>query len=174
MRLGGHIVLLGEMGSGKTSVGEALAVRLGWPLADSDKAIEASQGVTGAVLAAELGVSYLHALERQALTGTLASPVPTVIAAAASVVDDLAIRAILANRLCIWLVADPDVIASRISGQGHRRELAPGEEEIIDRRVPLYKELATHRFDTTDSTPSEVAAAIASRLGLDGHQEISD
>lgn len=172
MKIAGHVVLLGEMGSGKTSVGEAIAARLGRPLVDSDATIEASQGVTGAVIAAVRGVSHLHTLEREALIEALASPSPTVIAAAASVVDDRAVRSMLADRLCVWLTAHPEAIAARISGQTHRRSLAEDERDIIDRRRPLYQELASLEIDTTSMTPSEVADAIVSRLGLNGPSDV--
>ena len=168
MKIAGHVVLLREMGSGKTSVGEAIAARLGRPLVDSDSIIEASQGVTGAVIAAERGVSHLHALEREALIEALASSSPTVIAAAASVVDDPGVRSMLADRLCVWLTAHPEAITARISGQTHRRSLADDERDIIDRRRPLLQQLASVEFDTTSTTPSQVAKAIVSWLESGG------
>ena len=82
----GHLVLVGMMGTGKTTVGTVLAQRLGRPLIDSDAEVEARTGRTVREIFETDGEAAYRALETEALVDALASPVPAVIAAAGGVV----------------------------------------------------------------------------------------
>jgi shikimate kinase len=119
------IVLVGLMGSGKTTVGHLLAERLGYRFLDNDAGIEAEYEATGAELAERLGVEQLHRIEAAQLARALESfgSEDVVIAAAASVVDDPASRSRLADPTVVWLDADPAYLAGRLDGEGHRRSL---------------------------------------------------
>lgn len=146
-------------------VGIVLAGLIGRDLADSDLAIEARFGTTGAVIAAEHGVSHLHRLERDVLLEALLSPRPMVIASAASVVDLESTRTRLAEETCVWLTATADAIASRVGGSSHRRVIGPGDQATVAARAEHYHGLATTRVDTTLLDPAEAAEVIVSRLG---------
>ena len=82
-----HVVLVGLMGSGKTTVGRLVASSLGWPMRDSDTEIEAREGRTVRELDESVGTVAMHALEAEALLASLASPVPSVILAAVRAPD---------------------------------------------------------------------------------------
>src|SRR5258707_15898480 len=82
-----HIAIIGLMGAGKTTVGRALAARLGWTWRDSDATIEAATGETVRQLRDEEGVDAMHGREAAALLTALAEDPPSVISAAASVID---------------------------------------------------------------------------------------
>src|SRR5262249_45956694 len=86
-REGRHVVLVGLMGSGKSTVGHALARRLGRPFVDNDEALEARSGRSARAIADADGADALHRLEAQALVDALARPEPAVVAMAASVVE---------------------------------------------------------------------------------------
>ena len=60
----GHVVLVGLMGSGKTTVGEALAAALGVPRHDSDADIERDTGLRGRDLAARQLAPVKHRLQQ--------------------------------------------------------------------------------------------------------------
>src|SRR5215208_4289943 len=77
-----HVVVVGLMGSGKTTVGRALADRLGWPFRDSDPEIQAVTGRTVRELRDDLGVDAMHDLEADQLLDALAAPGPAVVAPA--------------------------------------------------------------------------------------------
>jgi shikimate kinase len=122
-----HIVLIGPMGAGKTTIGRALAERLGCPFEDSDEAIIRTLGRTGAEIADEDGVEALHAIELETFVALLRDPVPMVIAAAESVVDKEQGRDSLRSSVAVWLDAEPGELARRRSASDHRRAMTPTE-----------------------------------------------
>jgi shikimate kinase len=141
-----HWVLVGLMGSGKTTVGRALAARTGRALIDNDQQLLATTGQTARQLADSLGSEALHDLERAALVTALDHPVPAIITAAASVVEDAAVRALLGRRaLVAWLDVDPAVSAQRVGAQHHRplgADAARVLQEQAEDRAALFAEVA--------------------------------
>jgi shikimate kinase len=113
------------MGAGKTTIGRSLAERIGYRFIDNDAGIEAEYDATGAQLAGQLGVEGLHRIEADQLANALGSfgAEPVVIAAAASVVDDEAGRALLEDHSVVWLDASPTYLAGRLGQDDHRRKL---------------------------------------------------
>jgi shikimate kinase len=150
------------MGSGKTSLGKRLASSLGRDFHDSDITIQASTGRSGREIAESDGVDTLHALERDALLQGLTRPEPSVIAAAASVVDDPGARAALQDVYCVWVKADPRILEERVSRGSHRRTVASSEH--LERRESAFAALADIVIDTGESTPDETAARVAAGI----------
>ena len=100
-------MVMGAMGSGKTTLGRRLAEALGREFHDSDRSIERRTGKSGREIAETEGVAALHRLEKDVFLEALADHVPAVIAAAASVIEDAHVRQGLAGAFCIWVTADP-------------------------------------------------------------------
>ena len=161
----GHIVLVGLMGSGKTTVGAALAEALHVPLRDSDADIERETGMTGRQHAARDGIDALHALEGRHLLEALGRPGTTVISAAASTLDDPACRAALREpqHLVVWLDASPAALATRLEPDDHRPAIGPDVAEVLARqaiqRTPALREVADLTLDAT-LPPRELVQAI--------------
>ncbi len=144
----GHIVLVGLMGSGKTTVGVALAAALGVPHRDSDADIERETGMSGRHHAARDGIDALHTLESRHLLEALGQPGTTVISPAASTLDDPASRAALRDprHLVVWLDASPAALAARLKPDDHRPAIGPDMAEVLERqaveRTPALREVA--------------------------------
>ena len=169
MSLDAHLVVTGLMGVGKTTTAEALAATLGCDAYDSDDDIQRLFGRTGADLAASVGVPELHRMEAAVLLGRLASETPSVIAAAASVVEDERCREVLHRRArVIVLHASLDQIARRVKTGRHRRPMAGAEmAELAARRAPLFADVATLELDAALPTDELVAAALAALAATD-------
>jgi shikimate kinase len=161
-----HLVLIGLMGVGKTTVGEVLATRLGRQLADSDLRIEAMTGRTVKQILEADGVHAMRHAEAAALFDALADEQPRVIAAAAGVVLDPDDRERLraADAEVVWLTADPTVLAPRTATRAHRPWLdadAVGTlRRMQDEREPLYREVADRAVAVDGLTPDEIADRI--------------
>lgn len=141
-----HVVVIGLMGSGKSSVGEPLAERLGRPYLDNDRLLRQRTGRTAREIAEADGIGALHRAEAGSLLAALSSPQPSVVGAAASTVESEEVRAALRRHFVVWLDTDLDVLVDRVGAKDHRpidgdpRALL---EEQHRRRAPLYREVAS-------------------------------
>ncbi len=167
-----HVVMVGLMGSGKTSVGRRLAAQLGRPYRDSDKDVEAATGRTARELGDRDGVDAMHALEARLLLDALADPEPSVISAAASTVEVPECRAAMgaSDIAVVWLRAAPEILAKRFSAKDrHRPEFGSSPEAFLaeqaERRNPLFASLDPIVIDVDRIRPREAAAQAMAALG---------
>lgn len=162
------VVLVGLMGSGKTSVAQRLAAALGRPLRDSDADLRARFGASAAEQVAAEGQRVLHDREQRHLLDALAQEPPPVIAAAASVVDDGSCRAALGPAFVVWLDAPPRVLAERMRDGDHRPHYDPDLERMLstqhERRAARFRQVADLVVDVTGPDPDEVAQTILTAL----------
>ncbi len=159
-----HLVLVGMMGCGKTTVGRQLAARLGWAFLDSDAMVEASTGSTVPELFAARGEAAFRAEESRVLAEALDAPGPTVLSAAGGTVLSPDNRALLARGMVVWLRADPSTLAARV-GSGTGRPLLDDDPAAalvaLDAvRRPLYEEVADVVIDVDDLDPATVVDRI--------------
>src|SRR3546814_15096822 len=124
-----HIVLLGLMGAGKSSVGRRVAKRLGRDLVDGDVVLdERTGGMTAAEVADSEGIDALHDMEAQIALDALASTTPAVIGPAASTIEVDAVRQALAHPLVAW----PKPPASSLA----ERSLSKAPPPLLDAGAP--------------------------------------
>lgn len=163
------ILLLGMMGTGKTSVGKAIARLTGWPYVDNDELVETATGrPPPAILDAE-GEGTLRAAETEALHRALALQPPAVAGVAGGTVLDPANRDLLrAAPGVVWLRARPDTLIRRVGSGAGRAWLQPDPAAAITRltatREPFYAEVADTVVDVDELTPKEAAAAVLHRV----------
>ena len=148
-----HLVLVGLMGTGKSTVGRRVAATLGRPFLDSDELIEQATGRTVRQIWRTDGESAFRVLETDALRGALASEPPAVIAAAGGVVLSAANRDALndADATVVWLSADPEVLINRATRGVHRPLLDDDPEAALRamavERADLYRAVADVTID---------------------------
>jgi shikimate kinase len=134
------------MGSGKTTVGRGVAEALGWAFFDSDLSIVARTGRNGREIALAEGVDELHRLELQVFFEALVTPWPSVVAAAASVIDDVVARQALDATFCVRVTADPEILGQRSYQGSHRRTVSRSEH--LGHRTALFEQVADLVVDT--------------------------
>lgn len=161
-----HIVLVGMMGAGKSSVGRVLAQRLGRRLLDSDEMIEERTGQTVREIWNAEGEPAFRALETTVLAEAVAADEPSVIAAAGGVVLSEANRAVLAasGAHVVWLLADVELLLDRVKNGMHRPLLDDDPEgtlrAMFETRESLYKEVADAIVSVDNRTVNDVAGAV--------------
>ncbi|MEV0586151.1 shikimate kinase [Nonomuraea sp. NPDC050310] len=159
------VVVIGLMGSGKTTVSTLLARALDLPLSDSDPWLRDHHRATAAELAAGQDPSVLHAREAAHVLEALRRP--QVIAAAASVVEDPGVRQALhdSGAFVAWLDAPDAVLRERMKSGTHR----PGFDPAVmrARRQPYFERVADVKVDVGSKTPEQAAEQILQALVSD-------
>ena len=141
-------ILIGLMGSGKSSVGRRLAKRLDIPLIDLDDYIVTKAGRSIPEIFAEQGEEAFRDMESEALREVLGKP--AVVATGGGVVMREENRELLkAHPPVIWLKASPEFLADRIDGDSNRPLIAAGEtlkklQALAEVRYPLYEACADY------------------------------
>ena len=161
-----HVVLVGMMGTGKTTVGTIVARRLGRPFVDSDAQVMARTGRTVAEIWEAEGEDVFRRLEAEVLAAALAAEEPAVVAAAGGVVKDPENRRRMRDAgTVVWLRADPATLVPRVRRGLHRplvREDPLGVLTRLDEeRAGLYREVAHEVVDVEGRGASEIAELIA-------------
>lgn len=175
-----HTVLVGLMGSGKTSVGRRLA-GTAVPFVDTDAEIEQREGRSVRDIFATDGEPAFRSLEEEAVAVCLAADVPTIIATGGGAMESDATR-MLVNRaraegraFVVWLRAKPGELASRV-GRSTHRPLLDGDAagrlgELAAARAANYSAVADVVVDTDGLSPAEVAETVRAAVrgaGQDG------
>ncbi|MFF4186049.1 shikimate kinase [Streptomyces sp. NPDC001691] len=169
MSEGPLVVLVGPMGSGKSTVGALLAERLGAPYRDTDADIVAAEGRPISDIFIEDGEPHFRALERDAVRAALAEHTG-VLALGGGAILDPATRALLAPHPVVYLSMDVEEAVKRVGLNTARPLLAVNPRrqwrELMDARRHLYTEVARAVVATDERTPEEVAQAVLDALEL--------
>lgn len=141
-----NIVLIGMMGSGKTTVGKLLARRLRRPFVDTDALIEEREGRSIPDIFAQDGEDAFRALELDISLELSGKSGLAVACGGGLPLRDEAIAALKQNGLVFWLDRDPGETYDSLNISG--RPLAQaGREEFIKRyqgRAPIYRRWSDH------------------------------
>lgn len=165
---GRNLVLIGLMGSGKSTVGRMVAERLGRPFVDTDARIEAELGMSVAEVFARQGERAFRAAEAQAIRHVSALRGQVVAVGGGAVVAQDNVRHLKATGDVVLLEAEPAELAARVAGEGvqERPLLADGGDvearlgALLAERAEAYRQAA----DVTLSTSGRTAAQVADDL----------
>jgi shikimate kinase len=167
-RAGRHLVLVGLMGSGKSSVARRVGQRLGWRVVDLDAVVEATAQCSIPELFSRRGEQAFRDLETDALTTALADVEPSVLATGGGVVVRDLNRDLLRgahHAFVVWLDASPTALAARVAGTASTRPLLADDplgtlSRLAEQRTALYAEVAHHRIDTDAVQLDDVVDAV--------------
>jgi shikimate kinase len=175
----GHVVLVGMMGTGKSSVGQRVAEALGRPFLDTDALVEAHAGRTVTEIFAAEQEAGFRGREASAVEEAAGWAEPAVVATGGGAVLHPVNRARLsACGTVVWLTASAATLAERLGDCGKRPLLADGRraevvlQDLLDERGPLYADVADVTVGVDDLTREQVAecvlAAVASATPMPG------
>jgi shikimate kinase len=146
-----HIVLIGMMGSGKSTIGRAYAERILRPFFDTDLLVEAKAKRPVREIFAREGETAFRALETDVLLTTLQSETPSVIAAAGGTVLAAQNReAMQAFARVVWLRATPATLVHRVGHRGSRGHRPLIDDNPLQRITQLVRDRQDLYIETSD------------------------
>lgn len=166
-----HLVLVGLMGSGKSSVGRRVAEAIGRSFVDTDQLVEQREGRSIRDIFADVGEFGFRDIESTVLAEVLASPVSSVVATGGGIVVRESNRRLLDPHLVVWLRASVDTLATRLVSGASRRPLLDGDvrRRLVDldqERRPLYGAVASIIVDVDDLALPEVVQAVVTSMEM--------
>ena len=165
----GNIILVGLMGSGKTSVGKVLARLLEKQFIDSDHEIERVTGVRIPVIFEIEGEAGFRAREHRMIAELIARQNILLATGGGAVLSSENRDLLRANGTVIYLRAPVKSLLKRTQRDRNRpllQVLDPAAKltELFERRDPLYREIAHLIVDTGNQSVRTLAAQIESKL----------
>lgn len=164
------ILLVGLMGSGKTSVGKRLAKKLNLPFVDGDQEIEKAAGLSLVDVLKCFGEEEYRAGEKRVMKRLLQGNPCVLASGGGSFVAEQTRQLAKLNAVTIWLKADVDVLYNRTAGRKHRPFLEGNDshlknklEKYISEEYPYYSEadiIVETKEEQVDNTVLRVIEAI--------------
>ena len=143
------IVLVGLMGAGKSTVGRRLAKRLKMAFVDSDNEIEAAADRSIAEIFEQYGEESFRDGERRVIARLIEGPPKVIATGGGAFMNERTRRLILSTCIAVWLDADPEILAERVTRRDTRpllrnKEALPFLRDLAEIRNPIYAEAHIH------------------------------
>ena len=155
-----NLILIGFMGTGKSSVGRRVASSLGYRFVDTDKEIVDQEGQEIADIFAERGEEVFRQIETQVLERCCQSDKQIISTGGGIVIREENRKILAAGGLVIWLRAEPESVYDRTKHNTDRPLLATDDpqqtiKDLLESREPLYKQCADLIVSTDDLSLDE-------------------
>ena len=146
-----NIILIGFMGSGKTTFGKWIAANKKMEFVDTDELIEKENGITISDIFASKGEVYFRNLETDMLNKLLERDTQNCVISVKE--ENRALLSQLGTVVYLW--ADADELVKRLSGDNTRPLLAGGNlkekiNTLMDARKEIYDSVSDIKIDTKD------------------------
>ena len=166
------ILLVGLMGSGKTSVGKRLAKKLNLPFIDGDQEVEKAAGLSLVDVLKCFGEEEYRAGEERVMKRLLQGEPCVLASGGGSFVPEETRKLAKKNAITVWLKADVDVLYSRTAGRKHRPFIKGNEDHLKDKlekyiaeEYPYYSEadiIVETKEEQVENTVKRVLEALNS------------
>jgi shikimate kinase/3-dehydroquinate synthase len=163
------IVLVGMMGSGKSSIGRRLAALLEVPFNDADTAIEQAAGMTIDDIFRVHGEPYFRDGEERVIRRLLRAGSQVLATGGGAILSAKTRAEIASGAVSIWLKAPVELLLQRVSRRDNRPLLKTGDpraviERLLAERTPYYS-MADLVIESRDAPHEMVVDEVLSQLG---------
>jgi shikimate kinase len=165
---GVNLYLIGMMGAGKSTLGKALAVQLGYRFLDTDTVIEQVAGQPITEIFATSGEAAFRELETQVL-GQLAAYKAMTIATGGGIILKRQNWSYLRHGIVVWLDVPIEVLCDRLQHDTTRPILQGGDlaqklQTLLDQRQSLYAQADVRISITADESPADLAQRVLAEI----------
>lgn len=168
-----RVLVVGMMAAGKTTIGRAVADRLGWPYYDNDELLQRATGSDTRTFLEQHGEAALRRAESTALTVALTEGGPLVAGVAGGVVvDPLDRDRLRTGGFVVWLRASIETLVRRASGSDRpwlKDDPRAALTALYAGRADLYLSVASLVVDVDMLPPAAVADRIVAAVAAVGH-----
>ncbi len=140
------IVLIGMMGSGKSTVGKKLARKLNLQFYDSDKVLEEREALNIIDIHEFMGAKYFQQIEEEVIKEIIDYGTIILSTGGSSFMNENIRKFIKEKAVSIWLDVDFETIYERVSRRNTRPELIAAEDKkellikMIEERTPIFSQ----------------------------------
>ncbi len=165
-----NVVLIGYRGTGKSTVGKAVAAKLGRQVVSTDREIVRRAGSSIADIVAAHGWDYFRDLESTVCRDLAGQDNLVIDTGGGAVLRQQNVDVFKRNGRLIWLTASVATIAARIGGDTQRPSLTGTKshveeiQEVLAERIPKYQSAADVILATDGRSIDELAATILQHL----------
>ena len=168
-----NYVLIGFMGSGKSTIAAELSRMLHRPVLEMDEEIEKREGMSIPAIFSEHGEAYFRQLETDLLKETSALGGFLVSCGGGAAMREENVREMKKSGIIVLLTALPETILERVADDENRpllkgRKNTADIEALIEKRRPAYEAAANYQVATDQKTSAEIAGEILGILEKEG------
>ena len=166
-----NLILIGFMGTGKTSLGKLLAEKLGRGFIDIDQKIEQDAGLSIPQIFEKYGEKYFRELEKNAVKEITQRRGLVIATGGGTIKDEENLRLLKNSGVIVCLTTEPEEILRRTERRGERPTLDAEEDrlttikKLLAERQQFYSQ-ADYTIDTTDWSPLQIMNDICKRFRL--------
>ena len=166
-----NLILIGFMGTGKTSLGKLLAEKLGRGFIDIDQKIEQDAGLSIPQIFEKHGEKYFRELEKNAVKEITQRRGLVIATGGGTIKDEENLRLLKNSGVIVCLTTEPEEILRRTERRGERPMLDAEEDrlttikKLLAERQQFYSQ-ADYTIDTTDWSPLQIMNDICKRFRL--------
>lgn len=166
-----NVYLIGMMGSGKTAVGEALAVLTGLDFVDLDSRIEKRENRSISEIFASSGEAFFRRLETQAVRDASSGDHQIISTGGGVLTVSENLERMKAGGQAVYLETSLPELMRRLEGSQDRPLLKTADwkktlKQLLETREPGYRQTASFTVITDGKTPVQIAGEIAVLLGI--------
>src|SRR5262245_25832141 len=161
-----NIVLIGYRGTGKSTVGRALAAKLGRAVVSTDQEIIRRAGRSIPEIVAGHGWEYFRDLESEVCKDVAGQNNLVIDTGGGAILRKQNVDVLKQNGLLFWLTASVGTIASRIGGDTQRPSLTGTKsfveeiQDVLSERTPSYQAAADHTLGSETRSVNQLVGSI--------------
>lgn len=169
-----NIFLTGIMGSGKTTVGQELALKLGWTFVDTDSVIQVRSGQTISEIFRQQGEAVFRSLEKNVIAQCCKMENAVIALGGGALEGESTRNLVKQSGTLVWLRIDPEAASARLSNDetrpllsdsGDNKSIVQDLQAILGDRADNYG-VADLQISTDQSEPESIADSVIAQIEL--------